>query len=268
MCKSCRDNITAVSGASVWVNYHPILSTSASLRCLSSGLVAFLSSSPLPLTRMSPSALSLPTEVGFMPTKSASLENFPPHLCVLVCVRVCVAYCPSLLYSSSPLSSPSLSLSPLSISTLVYVSPGKKKKKSAICVEPFMSERDGARWTDTKTRRAETRNYMIDRLMNDRTEHLIVNRLASMSRFFSGLRRLKVLRHTKQPFAHAFIGWPVHQERHSAPRHCYARSFTRRQNSNPACESVNLIQGYFHTQPGDLENGPLTFRLYFLSHSL
>lgn len=25
---------------------------------------------------------------------------------------------------------------------------------------------------------------MIDRLMNDRTEHLIVNRLASMSRFF------------------------------------------------------------------------------------
>lgn len=114
---------------------------------------------------------------------------------------------------------------------------------------------------------------MIDRLMNDHTEHLIVNRLASMSRFFSGLRRLKVLRHTKQPFAHAFIGChgkcrPVHQERHSAPRHCYARSFTRRQNSNPACESVNLIQGYFHTQPGDLENGPLTFRLYFLSHSL
>lgn len=157
VCKSGRDNITAVSGARVWVNYHPVLSTSTSLHCLSAGLVVFpstasLVSPPLPscsCVTFSFHPLSLPTlchhEVGYLPTKSASLENFPPHLCV--CVRECV--CPSLLHSSFPPSSPSLSLSRPSISTLGYIS----LDKSAIFVKAFMSERDGHRGAKEKLER-------------------------------------------------------------------------------------------------------------------
>lgn len=144
VCKSFRDNITAVRAASVWVNYHWILRAVLSCcPCLMLSLPTttvslFFSSPPLPvvLAYMSPSALFLLTEVGWMPA------NLPPmrmsHL-ICVCMHMCV--CPSLLCSPFPQSTPSASLSPLSISTLVYVSLQKKKKKNAVSVVPFMSRR-------------------------------------------------------------------------------------------------------------------------------
>lgn len=128
------------------------------LLSLSSGLMLslptttvslFFSSPPLPvvLAYMSPSALFVLTEVGWMPT------NLPPmrmsHL-ICVCMHMCV--CPSLLCSPFPQSTPSASLSPLSISTLVYVSLQKKnKKKCCLCCAFYEQETE----IDSKTYKAD-----------------------------------------------------------------------------------------------------------------